>query len=238
MAVAREPAFYIESFTGSVSNGASVTVSVTPSFPHSADRLHVIVVSSCDTLGVDSSIASVTVDGVAAVLLHTLNDTSGNTLGIYKGVQPPKGTHNVVVTFVQATVNAFVSVNCFEEIDPIDGIGVSDTATGTTGASDSRTLTSSEWATSLAIQAASLFGGTTNTTVTAVSPFTNVGSGQVGSSPVRLRSGASAVGTPPGGASVTARYNFSTNPKPWTHAAYELKPARILPQACLMGTGF
>lgn len=237
MAVSREVAYYVETFPGSVSGGAPLTVSVTPSFPHSADRFYLIVVAALDTLGFDSSITGVTVGGVAATLLHTLNDSAGNTLGIYKFVGPPKATHNVVASFVSSTVNAYMTVNCFEEIDPIDGIGATDTATGTTGASDSRTLTSADLATSLCLQAASLFGGTTNVTVTPVSPFSNTGTAQVGASPVRFRSGAS-VADKPGGASVTARYNFSTNPKPWMHAAYEVKAARILPQACLMGCGF
>lgn len=236
MAIAREPAFFVESFTGSTSNSNPLTVAVTPSFPDSCDRLHAIVIGSCDPLGIDSSIASVTVGGQAATLVQVQPETSGNTLALYVYKQPPRGTHNVVVTFNQ-NVNAFCVVNCFEEIDPHDGIGVVDGTVGTTGASDSRTLTSSDWLTSLGIQCAGLFGGVTNVSLTAVSPFSNTGTGQVGASPVRYRIAAS-VCTPPGGASVTARYNFSTNPKPWSHIALEVKAARLLPLAAMNGMGY
>ena len=237
MAIGRELAFYVESFAATVTNSNPCTVSVVPTFPASCDRFHVITIGSCDPLGIDSTIASVTVGGQAATLVQTEPESSGNTLAVYVYKQPPAGSHNVVVTF-NANVNARVAVHSFEQIDPLDGVGALDHAAGTTGASDTRTLTSSDWATSLALQVAGLFGGVTNVTVTPVSPFSNVDTQQVGSSPVRYRLGASVVGTSPGGASVSARYNFSTNPKPWSHIALEVKAARILPQCATMGMGF
>ncbi len=237
MAIDRELAFFVESFTGSVTGANPLTVACTPSFPDSCDRLHAIVVGSCDPLGIDSTIASVTVGGQAATLVQTENDSSGNTLALYVYKQPPKGAHNVVVTF-NNNVNAYCVVNSFEQIDPGDGVGVMDHAHGTTGASDSRTLTSGDWLKSLGVQCGALFGGVTNVTVTAVSPFSNSGTAQVGASPVRYRVGSSIIGTSPGGASVTARYNFSTNPKPWSHIALELKAAKLLPQCASMDMGF
>lgn len=238
MAVARETAFFIESFSGSIASGNVCTVPCTPSFPDSADRAHVIVVGTQDTAGFDSSIASVTVAGVAATLVKLQGLTSGALLAVYKFVQPPRGTHNVVVTLVEPNNSAFVVVNSYEQMDPQDMEGALDFAVGTTGASDTRTLTSSELATSYALQAVGLYGGATNTTVTPVAPFSNTGSAQVGLSPFRFRVGASSLAVPAGGASVSARYNFSTNPKPWAHIAVELKAARLLPLGASMGMGF
>lgn len=237
MAIAREAAFFVESFTGSLTNSNPMTIVVTPSFPDSCDRYHFIAIGSCDPLGIDSTIASVTVGGQAATLIQNLGDSSGNTLALYGYRQPPRAAHNVVITF-NNNVNAFAIVNSYEQIDPQDGVGVIDATTGTTGASDTRTLTSSDLATSLAVQCATLFGGTTNITLTAVSPFSNSGTAQVGSSPVRHRIAASVVGTSPGGASVSARYNFSTNPKPWAHIACEVKAARLQPMCSQLGMGF
>lgn len=237
MAMAREAAFFVESFTGTITAGNPITVVVTPSFPDSCDRYHFIAIGVCDPLAVDTTIASVTVGGQAATLIQNLADSVGNTFALYGYKQPPRAAHNVVVTF-NNNVNAFVIVNSFEQIDPQDGVGVLDATTGTTGASDTRTLTSSDLATSLAVQCACLFGGATNVTLTPVSPFSSSGTGQVGASPFRFRVAASVVGTPPGGASASARYNFSTNPKPWAHIAVEVKAARLQPMCSQLGMGF
>lgn len=238
MAIARENQFYVESFAGSITVGNTLTIPCAPTFPDSCDRAHFIVVGSSDPTAVDSSITSVTVGGQAATRVSTQTTSSGAILELWVYMQPPRATHNVVVQFGAVNANAYAVVNSFEQVDPLDGAGVLDATSGTTGAFDERTLTSGDLATSLALQAGLLFGGATNVSLTAVAPFSNSGTAQVGASPNRTRVAASVVGTAPGGASVAARYNFSTNPKPWAHIALEVKAARLLPLAAQMGVGF
>lgn len=234
MAVTRDPfAFYVTTTIGTSTSGNTCTVAVTPAFPDSCDRMLVIAIGCTDALNIDNTIASVQVGGVSATLAKYKGGVSD--VSLYYFPQPPRGTHNVVVTFNAANVIAVVIVNELEQMDPTDALGQTASNQGT-AANDTLTLTTSDLDTSLCLQAIAAFGGGTNITVTPVSPYSNTGTTQVGATPNRTRVGCSAA-TRPGGASVSTRYNISTS-KPFAHVAAEFRAARLLPLGSMMGMGF
>jgi hypothetical protein len=235
--MARDPVV-LAGLTNASTSGAATTVNVTPSFPDTTRRCHIICVHNEDTTATDNSIASVTVGGVAATLLKAQGGQSDAS--IYAFPFPPKGTHAVVVTPTQlATCVTRVSVYEFENIEPAPLAGQTAGNLGTATSGNSGALTSPDLATSDVVAALSVFFGTT---VPAVSAATGTGMGQQatasqGTSPFRVRH-SSAVGQQPGGASVTPGFTWGATAKPWAIAAVELRGENLHPQACLSGMGF
>jgi len=227
----------LAALTNGNGTGAATTVSVTPSWPDTARRCHIIVVHNEDTLGIDNSIASVTVGGVAATIVKYQAGTAD--VGIYKFEFPPKGTHSVVVTPTAAsTCITRTSVYEIEGIEPGALGGAVDGGIGT-ATSASKTLTSPDLTTSAIFEGLSVFFGTT---VPAVSAATGTSMGQQatssqGSSPARVRY-SSAYGPQPGGASVTPGFTWGATAKPYALACAEFRGELLHPQACLSGMGF
>lgn len=234
--MAREQVF-VDALSGATGAGVgSVTVTVTPAYPDSMNRVHVIAVSLVDQLDGDYGIASVTVGGVAATLLHSLSAVVVN-LAVYAFRFPPKAAHNVVVTFNVSTVNARVYVYELEGVDPTLSTiyKLADTAVGT-AASDQRALTGIQGVTSVLIQANALWLSTLTTTATPTSPFASDDSTVAGSSPTRVR-GSSSSCSNQAGPNVTPKYTYATS-RAFRHAAYEFAGEPLFPLASLCGMGF
>lgn len=210
-------------------NALTCTVNVTPGFPDSADRTLAIFIESCDRLGTDNSIVSVTVGGVAATLqAHEFNLTD---CALYTFRAPPKTTFAVVVTF-NAAVDSRVGVYELEQNDPVL-IGQLQHATGS-AASSTLTLNPVDGANSMLLMGEGLFIANTTNTATAQAPFASDDSSLIGVSPTRSRD--SIASCQNAGPSVQAKYTHAAV-RAYTHIAAEFRGANPLPQALLTGMG-
>ena len=221
-------------WTAGVNAGASMQVTVTPAWPDSVNRAHLIVVFGMDTLTTDNSPASVTVGGVAATQLIAKDSLSSVYLYLFK--QPPKAAHNVVVTFVESLVNGFLFIAELEGCDPTVA-GLVAQVVGAVGTATSSTLSlPSVQDGGYLLQAVTLWLATLTTTATPVSPFSSQSTGITGSSPYRSRVAVSDVQQPAAG-NFSPQYNFAAS-KPFAHAAVEVRGEPMFPMAASMGYGF
>lgn len=233
--MARETVF-VDAVTASTGLGVgSLTVTVVPGFPDSMNRVHVISIASTDTGGADNTVSGVTVGGAAATRLHQLTNTSNLEVWAYRN--PPKGSHDVVVTFAASAVNCRVAVYELEGVDPTGATvyKLADTATGT-AASDQRALTGIQGATSFLIQASSLWLATLTTSATPTAPFVSDDNVIAGASPFRVRGSASSC-SGQAGPNLTPKYTYGAS-RAFAHAAYEFAGEPFFPQASMVGAGF